>query len=92
MNGSCDRIGCAAPSDVRPVLLIFSPVPGTCPAKGVITREYCAACARLLTVDDFVNEDGWASLVRGFVSIVKVAPDRSRLRLLMEPLMHAERN
>lgn len=92
MNGSCDRTGCRATSDVRPVLLIFSPVPGTCPAKGVIGREYCAACARLLTVDDFVSDEGWASLVRGFVSIGKVSPARSRLQLLMEPLMYAERN
>ena len=92
MNGRCDIKGCAAPSDVRPVLLIFSPLPGTCPARGVIGREYCVACARLMTVDDFVNDESWASLVRGFASIGKMTPDRSRLQLLMEPLMHAERN
>lgn len=92
MNGACDFKGCTAPSDVRPVLLIFSPLPGTCPARGVIGREYCFDCGRRLTVSDFVTDEGWASLVRGFVSIGKMTPDRRRLQLLMEPLMHAERN
>lgn len=92
MNGSCDHTGCAAPSDVRPVLLIFSPLPGTCPARGVIGREYCAACARLLTVDDFVTDEGWTQIAQRFASIGKMQPDRARLQLILEPLIHAERN
>lgn len=92
MNGRCDHRTCSAPSDVRPVLLIFSPLPGTCPARGVIGKEYCRACARLLTVDDFVTDAGWAQLAQGFTSIGRMQPDRSRLQLLMEPLIHAERN
>lgn len=92
MNGSCDRTGCRAVSDVRPVLLSFSPVPGTCPAKGVIGREYCAACARLLTVEDVMTDENWGRIVTVFAQIDKMPPDRSRLRLVMEPLIHAERN
>lgn len=92
MNGACHTKGCAAPSDVRPVLLIFSSLPGTCPAKGVIGREYCAACARRLTVEDFVSDEGWAQITSGFTRLGKITPDRSRLQLTMEPLMHAERN
>lgn len=92
MNGRCDIKGCAAPSDVRPVLLIFSPLPGTYPAQGMIGREYCAACARLLTVDDFLTDEGWAKIVDGFVRFGKMRPARSRTQLRMEPLIHAERN
>ncbi len=92
MNGACDRTGCRATSDMRPVLLIFSPVPGTCPAKGVIGREYCAACARLLMVDDVMTDENWGRIVTVFAQLDKMRPARSRLQLLMEPLMHAERN
>lgn len=92
MNGTCDHKGCRAASDVRPVLLLFSPIPNTCPAKGVISREYCTVCARLLTVDEFVTDEGWASLSASFTRMGKMAPDRSRVQLRMEPLIHAERN
>lgn len=92
MNGVCDHKGCRAASEMRPVLMIFSPLPNTCPARGVIGREYCAACATDLTVADFVTDEGWARLVAGFQSIGKMTPDRRRLQLVMEPLIHAERN
>lgn len=92
MNGVCDHQGCRAASDVRPVLLIFSPLPDTCPAKGVIDKEYCAACARLLTVDDVMTDENWGRIVTVFAQLEKMRPDRSRLQLLMEPLIHAERN
>lgn len=92
MNGFCDHKDCKALSDVRPVLLIFAPAPHDCPARGAIFKEYCATHGNQLTADYFVPDENWERICREFRAIGRMQPDRSRLRLVLEPVMHAERN
>lgn len=92
MNGYCDHKDCGVPSDVHPVLLIFPPLLSEVPARGRIFREYCRPHGQALTVEHFVTEDGWKRICGNFKTLGKITPDRSRLQLIWEPVMHAERN
>lgn len=92
MNGFCDQKGCEARSTVRPILLFFAPWPNDCPAKGVLGREYCADHGRALCVDQFITDEGWLQLCAGFDRVGKVRPERARVALELEPVLHVEDN
>lgn len=79
-------------ADVQPVLLIYPPWPSDCPARGVLFAEFCHAHSKERTVDYFVTDESWQRIVDGLSRAGKVEPDRSRLQLKWEPLIHAERN
>lgn len=93
MNGYCDQKDCPTPSDVRPVLLLFAPPPHEGPpVRARIVREYCRAHGQALTVELFMTEENWQCVLRAFKNHGRLAPDRSRLQLVLEPVVHAERN
>lgn len=92
MNGYCDKKECRELADVRPVLLIFPPWPSDCPARGMVGMEFCRPHGEALTVEDLVTDEGWEKILCGFDRLGRIAPERSRTQVVLEPVMHAERN
>ena len=92
MNGICDYKGCGTRSAVRPILLFFAPWPSDCPARGVLGREYCAEHGGALQVDQFITDESWPRICDGFDRQGKERPERERVTLELEPVLHAEDN
>jgi len=92
MNGICDQKGCAVRSMVRPILFFFPPFPSDCPARGVLGREYCGEHGTALRVDQFITDESWPKICDGFDRQGKVRPERARVTLELEPVLHAEDN
>lgn len=92
MNGICDHKGCDERSAVRPILLFFAPGPRTCPAVGVLGKEFCGEHGTALRVDQFITDESWPKICDGFDRQGKVRPERTRVALELEPVLHAEDN
>jgi|CXWL01.1.fsa_nt_gi hypothetical protein len=92
MNGFCDNKGCKDRSTVRPILLFFAPWPSDCPARGMLGREYCSEHGTALRVDEFITDESWPKICDGFDCQGKVRPERARVTLELEPVLHVEEN
>lgn len=82
---TCQRLGCCANADRVPTLRVWPVGEPKLPAKSAEISFgalwCCEACAKAVSIEDVIDDDGWSQLVAMFKTRGKAEPDRASLEL-----------